>query len=358
MPCAAEVILTLLKLTILERIPFLPPAISKVAPDVQRPMLSIMIPVWNCAEYVVETLQSIVSQNFDGISVQIEVIDDFSTDADVAALVARFGNNMVGYYRQPQNVGSLRNFETCIQRATGHYVHIIHGDDRIRPDFYQTILPLFKQYPEAGAAFCAFNLIDPNGNYSGTSHKIENKTGLIGNCLEKMAKRPWLQYVCMVVKRSVYEELGSFCLAAYGEDWEMWVRIAKHYPIAYTPEPLAEYRVHAGSITRRSYLTGDNVRDIARIIQRIGEHLPDNKREEITTEAKKYYAYYALNISYSLWYRTRDKQVVLTQIAEALKMYRDVHLLSKAAMLRGLMYLPQSWLPVLRKAFRPVKAST
>jgi glycosyltransferase involved in cell wall biosynthesis len=61
---------------------------------------------------------------------QIEVVDDGSTDADKEALVKQTGKGRVEYYRQPENVGSLRNFETRLNRATGHYIHILHGDDK------------------------------------------------------------------------------------------------------------------------------------------------------------------------------------------------------------------------------------
>ena len=60
------------------------------------------------------------------------VLCDGSTDLDVEALVMSLGKGRVKYYRQPQNVGSLRNFETCINRANGHLVHLLHGDDRVK----------------------------------------------------------------------------------------------------------------------------------------------------------------------------------------------------------------------------------
>ena len=50
---------------------------------------------------------------------QIEVVDDASTDADVAAVVERVGKGRVKYFRQSNNVGSLLNFKTCIDRAEG-----------------------------------------------------------------------------------------------------------------------------------------------------------------------------------------------------------------------------------------------
>ncbi len=57
----------------------------------------------------------------------------------------------------------------------------------------------------------------------------------------------------------MYENLGAFYGVDYGEDWEMWVRIARHYPVAYTPQVLAAYRLHAASISGRSYASAKNL---------------------------------------------------------------------------------------------------
>jgi len=73
----------------------------------------------------------------------------------------------------------------------------------------------------------------------------------------------------MVVKREVYEKLGGFYGVEYGEDWEMWVRIAANYQIAYTPEVLAEYRMHHNSISGKAFLTGQNMKDLNQVMNLI-----------------------------------------------------------------------------------------
>ncbi len=71
----------------------------------------------------------------------------------------------------------------------------------------------------------------------------------------------------------MYEELGSFYGLTYGEDWEMWVRIARHYPFAYTPQILAVYRKHKVSISGKKFVNGDYLMDISRAMQMILYHL-------------------------------------------------------------------------------------
>ena len=112
-------------------------------PESDRPLWSVMIPVYNCAAYLPETLRSVLQQAPGPDEMQIEVIDDHSTDADVEKLVKEIGRGRIAYCRQPQNVGSVRNFETCLNRSTGHIIHLLHGDDKVRPGFYEKMFSLF-----------------------------------------------------------------------------------------------------------------------------------------------------------------------------------------------------------------------
>ena len=113
------------------RIPAAPPVIEPVPNHTARPLWSVMIPVYNCLHYLEETLMSVLLQDPGIDLMQIEVIDDCSTDGNVQELVCRVGKGRIGYYRQPYNKGSLRNFETCLNRAWGHWVHLLHGDDKV-----------------------------------------------------------------------------------------------------------------------------------------------------------------------------------------------------------------------------------
>ena len=163
---------------------------------------------------------------------QIEVIDDASTDADVAAIVESIGKGRVKYFRQPRNVGSLRNFETCLNRSKGKLIHLLHGDDRIRKGYYATILELFEKFPQSGAAFCGIRKIDNTGDEMSTDIPLMQNDGILENWLVRIAERNLLQYSAITVQRSVYETLGGFYGSTGGEDWEMWVRIAQKYAVA------------------------------------------------------------------------------------------------------------------------------
>ncbi|MBC3539270.1 glycosyltransferase [Rufibacter sp. H-1] len=286
-----------------------------------------MIPVYNCAAYLPETLESVLNQGFSAAEMQIEVIDDASTDADIADLVRRMGQGRVTYYRQPQNVGSLRNFETCLNRATGTLVHLLHGDDRVLPGFYQKMGNLFQKYPTAGAALCRFRYVNEAGRWLYDQTLEMPQDGVLDNWLLRAAVRNPSQYAATVVKREVYEKLGGFYGLTYGEDWEMWARIAKHYPVAYTPELLADYRKHFSSISSSKFLTGQNSGDMLQVMEMIQALLPPEHRKEVLQKSKKFYAHYGIRVANQVWHSARHKEGVKAQIRYALGMHLDAPLL-------------------------------
>src|SRR3954452_4019788 len=106
----------------------IPPLRALGDPAEARPFWSVMIPTYNCAKYLAQTLTSVLAQDPGPKIMQIEVIDDHSQD-DPATIVAEVGRGRIAFHQQPGNVGHIRNFDTCLQRAKGRIVHLLHGDD-------------------------------------------------------------------------------------------------------------------------------------------------------------------------------------------------------------------------------------
>jgi glycosyltransferase involved in cell wall biosynthesis len=318
---------------------FFPPLIKPLSIGEDQPLWSVMIPVHNNAKFIEETILSVLVQGISEEYMQIEVVDDASSDADVETLVKNIGKGRVKYYRQKQNVGSLRNFETCINRSVGKIVHILHGDDKILPGYYEKMGNLFQKYPNIGAAFCRYTYIDETGQTLYIQPKEKKQEGVLDNWLLKIATYNSVQYVSMVVRREVYERLGGFYAITYGEDWEMWVRIVKSYSVAYTPEILAQYRKHISSISGQKILSGKYLIDLQRVMELIQEHLPAGQKKRVLEESKKFYAYYALRTANHIWHISKNRSKVEQSVQIALRMHVSAYLLYKVGKLYAKIYL-------------------
>lgn len=308
----------------MERIPIVPPTIAPVPTGVRRPLFSVMIPTYNCTNYLREALTSVLLQDPGADKMQIEVVDDCSTDADVRGLVEQLGKGRVGYFRQERNMGSLRNFETCLNRSTGEFVHLLHGDDLVKPGFYKEIESLFNQYPEAGAAFTGYLHVDERTEVLYPNDTLSERPCIIKDWLSVIAEGQRVQTPAMVVRRSVYEHLGSFFAFHYGEDWEMWVRIAAHYPVAHSPRHLAKYRVHKRNITSNYFCSGQNIRDIEKAIEIVQQYLPAEMRSQLYERAKRHYSRYFARTSDMVYHSYHHPQQALAQAKGAFNM--DVNL--------------------------------
>jgi glycosyltransferase involved in cell wall biosynthesis len=311
------------------RIPDAPPRVKPLEIGVRRPQWSVMIPVYNCSGYLRETLKRVLEQDPGESLMQIEVVDDGSTDADVRGIVKEVSMGRVTYFRQKENMGSLRNFQTCLERSRGHFIHILHGDDLICPGFYERLSSLFDAHPTVGAAFCRYAYIDESGKTLFCQDPESAHAGILDDWLARLCERQRIQYVAMAVKREVYERLGGFYGVEYGEDWEMWVRIAAHYPMAYTPEILAQYRKHYASISGKSFITGENMASLAWVMDRIQQYLPADGRERVMKASRNFYAHYALRVANALWKRFKDRRGASAQASAAWNMSRDAGLLYK-----------------------------
>lgn len=305
-----------------ERTPLAPPHIAPVnVPD--RPLWSVMIPVYNSGKYLEETLQSVLRQAHSGSRMQIEVVDDCSTDIDVQELVRRVGSGRVGYYRQPCNVGNLLNLETCLNLSIGHYIHLLHANDIVHDGFYETLGALFETYPELGAAFCRYRRIDANGNVV-FQHEAEAPVEcVLANWLQRLAERQRIQYACIAVKREAYEKLGGFYGVHHGEDWEMWARIATRYSFGYTPRVLASYRQQP-KVSDQPDETEKDMHDLICVINKINTYLPTEHRKEVLAKARKFYAYHTVQAAEKQGRESGNYSGVLDRLRLAWHLHKDI----------------------------------
>jgi glycosyltransferase involved in cell wall biosynthesis len=274
------------------------PEIVPVPADVARPFWSIMIPAYNCAEYLRGTLRSVLAEIPADRTVQIEVIDDCSTRDDPETVVAECGDPRVRFFRQASNVGAQANFTTCIQRAHGEWVHILHGDDLVAPGFYDTLETALRAHPDAGAAFCRTINIDASGARIDLSEPEADQPGIHPDLIGRLGVRNLIMFPSMVVKRETYERLGGFHPALFhAADWDMWKRVALAGPVWYEPTPLAMYRLHAQSDTSALMRSGANIADARTAIEVARHYLPAAICEDVTRKARLYHGLYALELA-------------------------------------------------------------
>ena len=310
------------------------PTIAPVADGEPRPLWSVMIPTYNCASYLRETLASVLAQDPGPDVMQIAVVDDHSTQDDPGAVVEELGRGRVEFYRQPHNVGIIKNFQTTLELSRGKLIHQLHGDDLVRDGFYQKLQRAFLENPEIGAAFCRHIIMDEHSHWQHISVLEQQESGVLpSSWLDLIAGFQRIQTPSIVVRREVYEKLGGFDYRlAITEDWEMWVRIATNYPIGYEVEPLAIYRKHSNSISNTNVKNGKYSEQMRKAVKVFLTYLPKEKADKLYKVAMQNCAFNTLEIAESIL-AEGDMHSTINLILEALKCSRSFRVIRSAGRL-------------------------
>jgi GT2 family glycosyltransferase len=219
------------------------------------PLVSIIIPVFNGEKYLRESLDSILAQTYP--RTEVLVMDDASTDG-TAAVAASFGQRLK-YHRQQTNRGIYGNVNDGIAMANGEFIAIYHADDIYDPHIVEREVDFLQRYPDAGAVFCQTVFIDPAGNERGRLQIPKEVRGgcplpypVIFNALLKN-KNKFLTCPSSMVRASVYRDVGVYRDAEFRNtsDMEMWLRIARKYPVGVLEDYLFRYRYGHGNSAQR-----------------------------------------------------------------------------------------------------------
>lgn len=241
------------------------PRIEAVPPNVKRPLWSVMIPTFNCANYLRQTLASVLAQAPGPDEMQIEVVDDCSTKDDPEAVVREVGQGRVTFHRKPKNAGATANFNTCIERSRGQLVHILHGDDQVLPGFYQRLAAVAEARPELALIASRSFFINEENVVTGVSDRVPRLESGGTNAEDFFYGNP-TQTPGVVVRRSFYEQHGGFLpVLVHTADCEMWSRAVSLGGGMVLPEVLCSYRHFAANDSGRLARTAENLCDLERL---------------------------------------------------------------------------------------------
>ncbi len=209
------------------------------------PMFSVVIPLYNKATHIADTIQSVLAQ--DERDFEIIVVDDGSID-DGPAIVERMQQQsaQIRLVRQA-NGGVSRARNTGISEASGRYLCFLDGDDLWHSTFLSEMRRLIAAYPEAGAYSCAYAHQFANGQQIAVEPRFsrdQRKQTHFLYDLFAVASRgelPIMPSSCCI-PRHVLEQCGGFPEGEpIGEDQDLWIRIAYHYPMAYSRQVYCYY---------------------------------------------------------------------------------------------------------------------
>lgn len=215
------------------------------------PRVSVIVPAFEAAEYIGETLASARSQTVEDI--EIIVVDDGSTD-ETATIVERVasGDSRVRLIRQ-SNGGVAHARNTAIAAARGPYVAPLDADDIWAPAKLELQLEAMEREPGVVLAYCWYVSIDRDGRVAGP---LDFRPRAEGDALIEFALQNVAGASSPLLLRSEVEAVGGYdpSLRTRGgqgsEDWKLFTLMAQRGPVALVPRFLMGYRRVPGSMSR------------------------------------------------------------------------------------------------------------
>lgn len=224
--------------------------------------VSVVIPAFNCGDSIQETLSSVISEI--GEDDEIIVIDDASTD-NTGAVVNGLNCPKIRYFCLENNSGGpARPRNEGIKVSEGRYIALFDSDDIMLSGKLEKAVRLFEEHQDLGLVFSDFGSMDESGNVLesnflnkydfvnllkslcvGGSIKICNR-----DALRQLAKANFIGTSGVVIPRSVFDAVGFFDESlANGDDYDMWMRIAREFPLGFIDSIYHYYRIGQRSIS-------------------------------------------------------------------------------------------------------------
>ncbi len=249
------------------------------------PRVSILLTCYNHLRFLPAALDGVRGQSFGDF--EILALDDGSTDGTREWLTeqARTESRLRLIFNE-KNLGTYATLNVGLAVAKGEFIAILNDDDLWAPEKLIRQLEMMDANPKIGIVHVGGWFIDEDGN----RHPDPAPLGFpyprtrTGDILTDLIDHNQMITSSVLVRRAAFEQCGEFNTALFGSgDWEMWLRIARHWEVGYVDKPLAFYRVHG---TNASHSTDKIFRDDAVIREWISTWQADNDGQ-MTPELRK-----------------------------------------------------------------------
>lgn len=203
-----------------------------------QPLVSVIIPTYNKAQYLKKAVESVLNQTYKKI--EVIVIDDGSTD-NTAEIVKSFNDPRIIYFWK-ENKGPAVARNTGIKKAKGKYIVFLDSDDLWLKEKLETQIDFMEKNSEIGLLGTGCYEMTDKGKVIGkkifpTSNEILQK--------DLIKYNPFIQSSIMT-RKEIFDKVGLWYDEKFreSEDYDLWLRIAGNYKIANLPEALTMKRYY------------------------------------------------------------------------------------------------------------------
>ena len=214
------------------------------------PTVSVVMAAKNYARFLPMAVESVLAQTFGDW--ELLIIDDGSSDATPEAVRPYLCDRRVKYFRSDR-LGQPRAKNLGIGLSRGEFVAFLDADDAWLPTKLAEQLAVFHANPHVGVVYCRRSLINENGEPLAASHPAKPRAAQPGGrVLPLIFVQNFVCFSSVVVRRSVFAHVGGFDLQwDLAIDYDLWLRVAKHYTFGHVDAELVLYRTGHGNLSMK-----------------------------------------------------------------------------------------------------------
>lgn len=228
------------------------------------PLVSVVMPAYNCEKFIGSAIETVLDQSYNYI--ELIVVDDGSTDRTPSIL--RTFNNRIKLIEQ-ENLGVSAARNAGIHASIGDYISFLDADD------LWSIDKIKRQISALGDNYWSYTDCYYIGDGQSSGLKRSDLSSLYdGWIFDDILDENFLTTSSILIKKDVLELEGCFDVnLEVLEDWKLWIKLARKYPISLVKEPLVSYRVYNNSTSRKARKVLPYHIDV---INEVFRDLPDN----------------------------------------------------------------------------------
>lgn len=229
------------------------------------PLVSVVIPSYNSAQYLPKTIASILAQDFDDF--EIIIVDDKSTDNTKEVISGLVAENIHYYCLEKNHGGPSLARKIGIEKSRGVFIALCDSDDLFLPNRLRTAVTFLLKCPELGMVFTdeqkfddrtgrvLGNFLDGYDIFHALPKKEVGKNCFVitpDNAFSCLFYENYIMPSGVTIRREIFKEIGTFDESlTNGDDRDMWFRVTRKYPIGFIDTIGFQYLVRASSISGR-----------------------------------------------------------------------------------------------------------
>lgn len=255
----------------------------------QQPLISIILPVYNGGQYLKESVQSVLQQTYRRF--EFLILDDCSTDRSPDFLLT-LQDDRIRLFKNERNKGLFYNLNFLIQRSQGGLIKLWSQDDMMYPTCLEKFAEFHLSHDDLGFSYSGRDIIDESGKIVTPPGKDETPA-IVSSVLHAQIAfytgsiAGNIANVC--IPKKALDRVGLFNESMkISADFDMWVRLAKHYDTGFIPEKLIQLRDHKGQLSRKEEYYINHVREDLKVYRYLESYVDAKVRKEGRAVMRKY----------------------------------------------------------------------